>query len=65
MARLIGMWLFIPHLRPAIPSALLIGDHYHLTLPYGGFSDMLHEQSDEECLECAREMRLVLTDLVE
>lgn len=52
-------------IKSAIPSALLINGHNPLTLLHDALSDGLHERSDEECLECAREIRLVLTDLAE
>lgn len=55
----------IETIRTAIPSALLIGGHNPLTLLHTALSDGLHERSDEECLEYAREIRLVLTDLAE
>jgi hypothetical protein len=51
--------------RSAIPSALLISGRNPLTLLHKALSDGLHERTDEECLECAREIRLVLTELAE
>jgi hypothetical protein len=34
-------------------------------LRHKALSDGLQERSDEECLECAKEIRLVLTELAE
>jgi hypothetical protein len=55
----------IDKIRAAIPSALKIDGHNPLSLLHSALSDGLHERSDEECLECAREIRLVLTELAE
>ncbi len=53
----------IDKIKAAIPSALKIEGHNPLSLLHGALSDGLHERSDAECLECAREIRLVLTEL--
>jgi hypothetical protein len=55
----------IDKIKSAIPSALRIYGHNPLTLLHDALSDGLHQLSDEECLERAREVRLVLTDLAE
>jgi hypothetical protein len=55
----------IDQIKAAIPASLRIDGHNPLTLLHGALSDGLHERSDEECLEYAREIRLVLTDLAE
>ena len=55
----------IDKINAAIPPALRIDGHNPLTLLHGALSDGIHERSDEECLECAREIRLVLTELAE
>ncbi len=55
----------VEKIKTAIPSALLMSGHNPLTLLHKALSDGLHERSDEECLECAREIRLVLTELAE
>jgi hypothetical protein len=55
----------IAKINTAIPVSLRIEGHNPLTLLHKALSDGLHERSDAECLECAREIRLVLTDLAE
>jgi hypothetical protein len=55
----------IDKIKTAIPSALRIDSHNPLTLLHDALSDGLHARSDEECLEYAREIRVVLTDLAE
>jgi hypothetical protein len=57
--------LAIDKIKAAIPSALRIDGHNPLTLLHDALSDGLHARSDEECLEYAREIRLVLTELAE
>ena len=53
-------------IKDSIPSALLIDGHHNpLKLLHDALSDGLHQQSDEECLEAAKEIRLVLTHLAE
>jgi len=56
----------IDEIKDGIPSALLIdGQHNPLTLLHGALSEGLHEHTDEECLEIAKEIRIVLTDLAD
>jgi hypothetical protein len=55
----------IDKIKAAIPASLRIDGHNPLTLLHDALSDGLHERSDEECLEYAREIHLVLTDLAE
>jgi hypothetical protein len=55
----------IDKIGAAIPSALRISGHNPLSLLHKALSDGLHERSDEECLECAREVRLLLTELAD
>jgi hypothetical protein len=56
----------VDKIKTAIPSALLIDGHHNpLTLLHDALSDGIHERSDEGCLESAREIRLVLTNLAE
>jgi hypothetical protein len=53
-------------LKDAIPQKLLIlGGENPLTLLYKPLSVQLHELSDEECLQQAADIRLVLTALLE
>lgn len=51
--------------KDAIPSALLINDHNPLTLLDTALSDGLHERTDEECLETAHSIRVILVELSE
>jgi hypothetical protein len=55
----------IDQIKHGIPQALLIDGHNPLTLLHGALSDGLHDRSDEECLEIAQEIRVVLTELAE
>jgi hypothetical protein len=56
----------VDRIKDAIPSALLIDGHHNpLTLLHEALSDGLHDRSDEECLELATEIRLMLTHLAE
>jgi hypothetical protein len=55
----------IDKIGAAIPSALRVNGHNPLTLLHSALSDGLHERSDEECLECAREIRLLMTELAD
>lgn len=52
-------------LRHGIPPALLINGHNPLTLLHSALSEGLHAQTDEECLELATSIRIVLTELVD
>ena len=55
----------IEEIKTGIPPALLIDGHNPLTLLHTALSEGLHAQTDEECLELAQEIRLVLTELAE
>jgi phosphohistidine phosphatase SixA len=56
----------IEEVKDGIPSVLLIdGQHNPLTLLHSALSEGLHEHTDEECLEIAKEVRIVLTDLAD
>ena len=55
----------IDKIKTAIPPVLRIDGHNPLTLLHDALSDGLHERSDAECLECATEARVVLTELAE
>ena len=52
-------------IKHGVPQALLINGHNPLTLLYTALSDGLHAKTDEECLEFATSIRVILTDLVE
>lgn len=51
--------------KHAIPQALMINGHNPLTLLHSALSEGLHAQSDQECLEVAASIRIVLTEFVE
>ncbi|URI06799.1 hypothetical protein MW290_12940 [Aquincola tertiaricarbonis] len=49
----------------ALPQALRIKGEDPLTLLYAALSEGLHNRTDEECLQDAGDIRLVLTEFVE
>ncbi|NIF69711.1 hypothetical protein F3J16_05825 [Burkholderia sp. Ap-962] len=49
--------------KDVIPQALLINGHSPLLLLHGALSEGLHAMSDEECLELASSIRVVLGEL--
>jgi hypothetical protein len=51
--------------RTSIPQMLLVNGHNPLTLLHSALSDGLHQRSDEECLELASSIRIVLAELSE
>jgi hypothetical protein len=51
----------VDDLKDALPDSLRIGGQNPLTLLHGAISENLHDRSDEECLELARDVRLILT----
>jgi hypothetical protein len=55
----------IEQIRHGIPQALLINGHNPLSLLHSALSDGLHDRSDEECLQIAQEIRVLLTELAE
>lgn len=55
----------IDDVKPAVPEALLISGHNPLTLLHSALSQGLHAETDEECLELATNIRVVLTELAE
>jgi hypothetical protein len=55
----------VESLKGGIPQALLIDGHNPLTLLHNALSAGLHAQSDEDCLELASSIRIVLTELAE
>jgi hypothetical protein len=52
-------------IKPAVPQALVIDGHNPLMLLHNALSEGLHAQTDEDCLELATSIRVVLTELVE
>lgn len=51
--------------KHAIPQGLLINGHNPLSLLHSALSEGLHAQTDEECLELATSIRVVLNELAE
>jgi hypothetical protein len=55
----------IDMIKSAIPEAVLIDGHNPLTLLHSALSEGLHAHTDEQCLELATSIRVVLTELAE
>jgi hypothetical protein len=55
----------IAQAKEAVPQSLLINGHNPLTLLHTALSVGVHELSDEQCLERAHDIRVVLSGLVE
>jgi hypothetical protein len=55
----------IDSVKNAIPQVLLISGHNPLALLHSALSEGLHAGTDEECLELATSVRVVLTELAE
>lgn len=55
----------IEKVKAGIPQSLLIDGHNPLTLLHDALSEGLHELTDEECLDLARSIRLVLVELAD
>ncbi|HEY0547847.1 MAG TPA: hypothetical protein VGC91_20880 [Pyrinomonadaceae bacterium] len=55
----------VDDIKTAIPAVLLIEGHNPLMLLHSALSEGLHAGTDEECLELATNIRLVLTELSE
>lgn len=51
--------------KDAIPQVLLMNGHNPLLLLHSALSKGLHDETDEECLELAHHIRVVLTELAE
>jgi hypothetical protein len=51
--------------KHGIPQGLLINGQNPLTLLHSALSEGLHEQTDEQCLQAAHDVRIVLNALVE
>ena len=52
-------------LKDAIPDALLLDGHSRLSLLHQALSEGLHQHTDEECLQLANTIRIVLITLAE
>ena len=48
-----------------MPDSLLVNGHNPLALLHTALSDGLHDKSDEQCLQIAGDVRLVLGELSE
>ncbi len=55
----------VDSVKHGIPQSLLIDGHNPLVLLHSALSEGLHAQTDEECLELATHIRVVLADLAE
>jgi hypothetical protein len=55
----------IDSVKPAVPSYLLIDGHNPLQMLHSALSEGLHNDSDEDCLELAYAIRVVLAELSE
>jgi len=55
----------VDDMKLAIPQILLIDGQNPLTLLHSALSSGIHEKSDDECLELAKSIRLVLAGLAE
>ena len=55
----------VESVKHAIPQSLLINGHNPLSLLHTALSEGLHAQTDEECLELATSIRIVLNELAE
>lgn len=55
----------IDSIKTAIPQTLLITGHNPLRLLHNALSEGIHAKTDEECLELATSIRVVLTELAE
>ena len=51
--------------KDAIPQALLVKGHNPLTLLHRALSGGVHEKTDQQCLELAQDIRVVLVALAE
>ena len=52
-------------IRDAVPESLLINGYNPMTLLYSALSEGVHNLTDEECLDIASSIRVVLTELSE
>jgi len=55
----------VDSLKPGLPQALLIEGHNPLTLLHSALSEGLHAKTDNDCLELAHTIRILLTELAE
>jgi len=55
----------IDQINPVIPPAILINGHNPLTLLHSALSEGLHSENDEECLNFAQHIRVIMVELAE
>ncbi|MCL4677827.1 MAG: hypothetical protein KJ017_04435 [Alphaproteobacteria bacterium] len=55
----------VEDVKKSLPQSLLLNGHNPLTLLHSALSEGLHAKSDEECLELATAVRVVLAELAE
>ena len=55
----------VDRIKDAIPQALLVNGHSPLSLLHGALSRGIHAETDQECMEMAATIRLVLGELAE
>jgi hypothetical protein len=55
----------IGSVKDGLPQVLFINGHSPMTLLHSALSEGLHAGTDEECLEAAQDVRLVLSELTE
>jgi hypothetical protein len=53
----------IESIKHTLPESLMIDGHNPLSLLYGALSEGVHEKTDEECLELAESIRIILAEL--
>jgi hypothetical protein len=55
----------VESVKDAIPQVLFVKGHNPLTLLHSALSQGLHDESDEECLVAANDIRLILVEFAE
>jgi hypothetical protein len=55
----------VDSVKPAVPQVLLIDGHNPLTMLHSALSEAIHGKSDQECLDVAQDIRIVLAELAE
>jgi hypothetical protein len=55
----------IEEIKQAIPASILIDGHNPLTLLHSALSEGLHSETDEECLEFAQHIRIIMIELAD
>jgi len=55
----------VEKIKSALPQGLLVNGHNPLLALHGALSIGLHSESDQDCLQAAKDVRVVLADLVE